>query len=234
MTAPAEEARPPGSSEARSGAHRPPRQKRSRQTLSRLLGAAEELLRDRPFDQLPIASLLDRAGISVGSFYARFESKEALLPFLRTRYLERAQPIADRVLAPERWAGKDLEQRARLLCRYVVTLYRRNRGLLRVLWLEGRTRPETLSAAAAEHRTKLYGRVADAFLECEGEIVRPHPAAAIQFACACITAICRDMLLPGPQPDPLNVQLDDRDFANDLADVMLGFLRNPPGSRAQS
>ena len=51
---------------------RPPKQRRSQQTLERILLTAEELLREKCFDDVSVAEIAARARSSSGSFYARF------------------------------------------------------------------------------------------------------------------------------------------------------------------
>ena len=65
-----------------------PLQERSRETADRFAAAAEDLLRDRSFEEISIQDIVRRAGRPTGSFYARFASKEALLPFIYLRYHE--------------------------------------------------------------------------------------------------------------------------------------------------
>ena len=76
---------------ARSGDVRPPQQERSRETLDRIVEAAELLIDGRPFDSISIDDIINEADVSRSSFYARFPSKEALLPVLFERFTERAQ-----------------------------------------------------------------------------------------------------------------------------------------------
>lgn len=63
-----------------------PKRNRSRDTLERFAAAAEELLRDRPFERITVQGIVRAAGRPIGSFYARFEGKDALLPVLYERY----------------------------------------------------------------------------------------------------------------------------------------------------
>ena len=56
-----------------------PQQARSRETMNRFVLAAERLLREKPFDDITIGEIVDGAERTVGSFYARFEDKWALL-----------------------------------------------------------------------------------------------------------------------------------------------------------
>jgi AcrR family transcriptional regulator len=52
--------------------------RRGRDTQSRLLAAAHELFETTPFHETRIVDITKRAGISAGSFYTYFDSKEAL------------------------------------------------------------------------------------------------------------------------------------------------------------
>jgi len=59
-----------------------PRQARAQATLERFFEATVELLQTRPFEALSVAEIVSRANASVGAFYKRFSSKQALLPVL--------------------------------------------------------------------------------------------------------------------------------------------------------
>ena len=63
----------------------PAKQDRSRQTAERIVAAALDLLGDRSFDQMKVTEIAARAGISVGGFYARFSSKDAVIDYLNAR-----------------------------------------------------------------------------------------------------------------------------------------------------
>jgi AcrR family transcriptional regulator len=81
---------------------RAPRQARSRATFDRLLAAAAELLAERRFEEATVAELVRRAGSSVGAFYARFGSKEALFHELDERLFEAGRASWAEFLAPSR------------------------------------------------------------------------------------------------------------------------------------
>lgn len=70
---------------------RPARQKRSRDLVTELMRAGLELLKDRDFDRLSIADLCAATGITVGSFYARFDSKEAYIRALQLGVVEESR-----------------------------------------------------------------------------------------------------------------------------------------------
>src|SRR5258706_6103465 len=81
-----------------------PLQARSRDTVRRFAGAAEALLRDRPFERITIQDIVARAERPIGSFYARFKSKEALLPFLYERYDQSLAQYLESRLGNVAWA----------------------------------------------------------------------------------------------------------------------------------
>ncbi len=57
----------------------PPSQRRSKRTQHKILTATEQLLATRAFDQISVAMITTKAGISVGNFYNRFPEKSGLL-----------------------------------------------------------------------------------------------------------------------------------------------------------
>src|SRR4051812_42933766 len=94
---------------------RRPLQARSRQTLAAIVSAAEELLAGQPFDAVSVADIVRRAGCTTGSFYARFASKEALLPYLYDKYDEALGRRLEALAADESLEHAPLEDTVRRL-----------------------------------------------------------------------------------------------------------------------
>jgi len=65
-----------------------PRQERSRETASKFIAAAMDLLHEKTYAELSIAELAKRAGRSVGVFYQRFGSKDDFLDVLLSAYFD--------------------------------------------------------------------------------------------------------------------------------------------------
>jgi AcrR family transcriptional regulator len=80
------------------------RQKRSQKTYDALIETTFKLLQQREFDEISIAELAQRAGYSVGAFYARFRSKDELFDALL------AQHIDDRLAARTRIFGSATDE----------------------------------------------------------------------------------------------------------------------------
>jgi AcrR family transcriptional regulator len=69
---------------------RTPRQSRSRALVRALIESLEEYFeRGKDVDEVPLESLLDRAGVGIGSFYEYFSNKDGLLGALIAQAMKR-------------------------------------------------------------------------------------------------------------------------------------------------
>jgi AcrR family transcriptional regulator len=155
---------------------REPQQARSRRTLERLREAAWSLLEEGGPESVTVTGVSSAAGVSVGSFYARFEGKDELLGHLEAVALASAL---------ERWAaavdrpGVDALE----LIREVASLYRTGpaRQLLMLARADGRStqRLDELQRAVA-------GSLASHL---------PGPAGATRLRAAALSAGARELAL---------------------------------------
>src|SRR5437867_10691217 len=96
-----------------------PAQARSRETIERFAQAAERLLRTRPFEEITVQEIVRRARRPIGSFYARFSTKEALLPFLYRRYHQGLEGLMASRLERVPWARLGFEQTVEALVEFL-------------------------------------------------------------------------------------------------------------------
>ena len=75
------------------------KQKRSQKTYDALIATTFKLLEQREFDDIPIAELAQKAGYSVGAFYARFRSKDELFDALVAQHMDDRTAARVRILA---------------------------------------------------------------------------------------------------------------------------------------
>jgi AcrR family transcriptional regulator len=120
---------------------RPPQQARSQATLTRLLETAREMLTDTHWRDLGVTELCDRASSSVGSFYARFAGKEALLESLATDARSELAEVARWCQADARRRGLPTPSRLRQLTAALDRYTERQGGVLRALAAQGRALP---------------------------------------------------------------------------------------------
>jgi AcrR family transcriptional regulator len=78
------------------GAEQRIRQKRGQVTYDALIDTCFDLLRDKEFDQISIAELAQKAGYSVGAFYARFRSKDELFDAMVQQHVQNRQKVRER------------------------------------------------------------------------------------------------------------------------------------------
>jgi AcrR family transcriptional regulator len=91
-----------------SGSGKIPKTKRGRETREKLLQAAEVEFGERGFPEASIASITQRAGVALGTFYVYFESKEEIFRALVSYMGELTrQWISERVAeSPDRLAAE--------------------------------------------------------------------------------------------------------------------------------
>lgn len=145
---------------------RRPRQARSQETLDRFLTATEQLLAERPFEDITVADIVARAGRTVGSFYARFDDKDSVLLCLVARLDERARQVTRAFCDPVRWEGATVAEFVAESVRLNVAAYRRAGPLFRAALIASTTddrfrtaRRDTLRACAEAQKAFLVTRV---------------------------------------------------------------------------
>lgn len=82
---------------------RAPRQDRSRATFDRIIRGAETLLDGRDYETISVQEICEVAEVSPSSFYARFQTKEALLFELHDRHRKRRREKLGRYMSEIDW-----------------------------------------------------------------------------------------------------------------------------------
>lgn len=110
---------------------RPPSQARSAATMERFVAATRELLEERSFEDITVADIVNRAERTVGSFYARFEDKDAVLSLLLDRLDARIRDLVRAFCDPVRWDGAPVADFVAESVKLNVHTYRRSGPLFR-------------------------------------------------------------------------------------------------------
>ncbi|ATB39076.1 TetR family transcriptional regulator [Cystobacter fuscus] len=108
-----------------------PRQERAKATVELILEAAAHVLVSSGYEGTTTKQVAERAGVSIGSLYQYFPSKEALVAMLVERLHQRVLGILADKLVPR--PISDLAQEVRELVRALVDVYGVNPELQRVL-----------------------------------------------------------------------------------------------------
>ncbi len=201
---------------------RAPRQARSQETLGRFVDATRRLLQDRSFDDITVHDIVAAAGRTVGSFYARFDDKDAVLKVLVDQLDERAVDVVRAFCDPVRWEGATLEDFVAESVRLNVQAYRGSAPLFRAALLASvrdpafrRRRLETLRACAELQKQFVLSR-AD---ECDHD----DPARASDQMFELVVAVLDHELLLGRFT--ITTSYSDLDLVEELTDLCLHALR---------
>ena len=119
-----------------------PRQARSQETFDRFLGSTMALLREKSFDDITVTDIVQGADRTVGSFYARFDDKYAVLYELVSRTYTHIGTIVHAFCDPVRWDGQPIRAFVEESVRLNVAGYRHSTPLFRA----------ALRAAASDER----------------------------------------------------------------------------------
>jgi AcrR family transcriptional regulator len=181
--------------------------------MERLVAATISLLETRRPADVSVQDIVAAAGSSVGSFYARFSSKEDLLEYVRTRMW---------MDATERWrSARDARQWDELdlatLVRGLVRMFDQVEGLhLRARGALGGTATDP---AALAFNLEVESGAAELLLERNAEIGHPDAAHAARFAVRLCLATVRQEGTLGSDKDAHEEDLDE------LARVITGYLK---------
>jgi AcrR family transcriptional regulator len=201
---------------------RPPQQARSRETLVRILDAAETLLATRSFDEVSVSDVVRHAASSVGSFYSRFPDKEALLHALQERFVAEASATVDAALAPERWEGASLAQILAECSALLVRAYRLRQGLHRTLLARAAHDP-SLRQRGARVRGQLAERLRVILLARRSETTHPDPERAAEFLLEIALSVVERRALTSGAP-VANLAFDDEQVVAELARALIGYV----------
>jgi len=113
---------------------RRPRQARAQATVDAIVKATARVLVEEGYDRASTNRIAHAAGVSIGSLYQYFPSKEALVAALVEHHQERMRDALDQALALG--SSGSLTDRARLVVRGMIAAYRVDPQLHHVLCQE--------------------------------------------------------------------------------------------------
>lgn len=200
-----------------------PQQTRSRQTRTRLLDAAEEVLGHVTFDAMTVHEVAARAGMTTGAIYQHFGSKSGLVGALVDRLHEEWGRGLAVDLSPARLAEATLRPQLLAVVHRILRGYRARGGLVRAITIGTRTDPLLRDRDRQFDSTHFFGPLQQA-LSSREDVRHPHPDAAIPFALFMIANALGAFAL-FPEMDPSTLRISDADFAEHLVDAVLAYLQ---------
>lgn len=208
---------------------KPAIQKRSRETRDKLVRALEVELRTRPFDQISVADIAKRAGLSVGSVYRRFENKDAFIPVIFEIYQSRlvefnTNPKTQVQIDPEKGLREALHTVSRSGWKFLVP----EAHIIRSAHLYARLRPDLIGDewdALLESSVQGYFQALEAF---SAEILRPVTRETAELVAYFFNSIFVEKgLYPDDGPGAV-VSMDGERFSIEMAEIIYSYLVTAP------
>ena len=111
-----------------------PKQSRSKGLVDTIVTAATRILTSEGYEQATTNKVAEKAGVSIGSLYQYFPSKEALIAAVLDRAIERHTRKIEAEIA--RIKDRSLDEAVRLIVEAAFDLYSGNRGFFRVMFVQ--------------------------------------------------------------------------------------------------
>jgi AcrR family transcriptional regulator len=201
---------------------RPPRQRRSRESFDRVLEAGIGVLRESGFDGFTVHEVSRRAGVSIGSIYARAASKDALILAIYDREMERIAARQQRIEADAQREGLAGRALVETLVRDMAELMLSESATLRVFMQRAATDPVIWERGA--ERSHVLARVFEtAMLEHRDELAHPDPELAIDVAYRFVYCTLARRITHGPRFESER-ELSDERLVQELATAAADYL----------
>ena len=199
---------------------KPPLQARSQKTMERLLDAAEAMITDEGLEGATVAEIAKRAGSSVGSFYARFSDKEALVRTVLQRFTTQAQATATAVLEPSRWEGVPVRDALTAMVRFMLQIVEERRGLIVALLVRSANDPELNALGQRLHEIitlHLHGLIA----QRGHRVCHPDPETAVRIAVWMVLSSMETRVL---YDETSGMDLPDDRVAAEVAEMVIRYV----------
>lgn len=207
--------------------YRVPRQRRSQESLERLIDAAEELIAADGLENVTVAGVVNKAGLSVGAFYARFPDKKALLYAVQDHFHNRLEPCIHAEMVERASTAPDLAEALACAIDTLVEHVLGERELSRAFMTSSvfdpvlRARGERVN----RERRQVFTSV---LLAHRDEIGHDNPELAIDVAYGMYAAVVRGALVFGPQHE-LYYDIADQTIIRELKQALTLYLLGQPG-----
>lgn len=203
-----------GARKSKASPRKRPTQERASATVDAILVASAHTFRERGFERASVNVIAARAGVSVGSLYQYYPSKEALLAALAERHTDDTLATLERTF--EEVARAPLEVAVRTIVERMVAAHADPLHQVLALGLDGLGAATSVQATVDERA----GAAVAAFLRARaGEVRARTPALTALLIVRAIDLLTHAAIERHPE------SLADGTLATELTALALGYLR---------
>ncbi|HEX6461285.1 MAG TPA: TetR/AcrR family transcriptional regulator [Thermoleophilaceae bacterium] len=204
---------------------RPPLQRRSQESLERVLQAGAELLLEVGYEGFTLQEVSKRSGVSIGSIYARAPSKEALVLAIYDREMAKVSAANERLRETAQLEGLKGRELIIALVDLMARSTLEHAGILRVFMYRALIDPE-IWQRGSDRSTELSRAFEEALLEHRDELNHPDPELAIDVAfrmvyCTLVRRVSHGDNFESQRP------LSDEDLIRELGEAAADYLLAP-------
>ena len=206
---------------------KPAVQRRSRDTRDRIIRALGELLVEHKFDSISISDIAMRAKVSPASIYQRFENKDAATSILIELYILRVSEWYHASRGPDLTRASCLREAFIEIAMSAWQQFDELQHIMRPAYLYSRLRPDLLGQHwRAREEEVLHGfeRLLEQYSD---EIQRKDLSRAASMVAYFFNMMFLGRLLHTDAASSWNVPTNPEEFAQELADFLMGFLTTP-------
>lgn len=176
--------------------HHPPRQARSRETLRRMLDAAEIVLEKHGIEGATLPRIAAQAQLSPASVYRRFRDKDALMRAVFNRFSEQNAEELDKPIDDEQIRKLGIRAFANQWVGALITGYRTRTGLVRAAVNYSQQHADVAFVRRKEQlEIQAFRRVVNLFLLWRDEIRHPDPEYAVSYGMLMVAFALRELIL---------------------------------------
>lgn len=169
-------------------------------TAERIVRATGELLVERGSEGATVEEIVARADSSVGSFYARFEDRDAAVRYVEERFWTDVDARWAAYLDPDQWEGRSTLGIVARVVRDVVRAMMADRARLRAFLAPALAHPRAeLGERISVLDRRISRRVADLLRMTNPSIYKSHEPYVIEDGFARVLGAIRDAVLFGEE-----------------------------------